>query len=117
MIKISNVLLDPFHFGSGLSFSESLVVGTPTITMPGKFMRSRVAAGGYKQMKVLNAPIAKNVDEYVKIATELANDTKKNLLLRENLKEGAKLHLFNDLVAVKRFETIFEEAHRSKDYN
>ena len=117
LIKISNVLLDPFHFGSGLSFSESLVVGTPTITMPGKFMRSRVAAGGYKQMKILNAPIAKSVDEYVKIATELANDTKKNLLLRENLKEGAKLHLFNDLVAVKRFETIFEEAHRSKGYN
>ena len=113
LIKISDVLLDPFYFGAGLSFAESMVIGTPTVTMPSKFMRSRVAAGMYKQMKILNPPIAKNVDEYVDLAFELAKNKKNNLKLRNALKDAAKLYLFNDINAVKKFETFLIQAHES----
>ena len=110
LIKISNVLLDPFYFGSGLSFFESMIIGTPTITMPSTFMRGRVAAGGYKQMKILNPPIAHDAEHYVELAVKLANDLKNNSQLRKSLKQAAELHLFNDLKAVKQFEVFFEDA-------
>ena len=108
LIKISNVLLDSFYFGAGVSFTESMVVGTPTVTMPGIFMRSRIAAGAYKQMNISNPPIAKNLNDYVNIAIDLANDKKKNIQLKETLKQAAKIHLFNDLKAVKEFEEFFK---------
>ena len=85
-----------------------MVVGTPTVTMPGIFMRSRIAAGAYKQMNISSPPIAKNVNDYVNIAIDLANDKKKNIELKETLKHAAKIHLFNDLKAVKEFEEFFK---------
>ena len=42
LIKISDVLLDPFYFGSGNSFHESMYYGTPTVTKPTNYMKSRL---------------------------------------------------------------------------
>jgi predicted O-linked N-acetylglucosamine transferase (SPINDLY family) len=112
LIEISNVLLDPFYFGGGLSFAETLVVGTPTVTMPTKFMRSRVTSGLYKQMKIPNPPIARNVEEYVELATELAKNTKKNYELRKLLQRAAKIHLFNNSKSLKQFEKVLIESYQ-----
>ena len=54
LLDTVDILLDPIYFGSGNTFYESMAFGTPIVTMPGKFMRGRLVAGGYKQMKVLN---------------------------------------------------------------
>ena len=107
LMNVSDVLLDSFYFGAGLSFTESMIVGTPTVTMPGKFMRSRIVAGAYKQMKILNPPVAKNIDEYVDLATEIVKNKKKNYELRKYFRNEAKKHLFNDLKALKEIEEFF----------
>ena len=111
LIKISDVLLDPFYFGAGLSFAESMVIGTPTVTMPSKFMRSRVATGMYKQMKISTPPIVKSSEEYVHLAIKLAYDSETNRNLREETKVSANKYLYKNIKTLKAFEQFLEEAH------
>ena len=35
-----DVLLDPLHFGSGNTFYDAMVTGTPVVTWPGRFARA-----------------------------------------------------------------------------
>ena len=46
----ASVLLDPLYFGAGNSFYESMFYGTPTITMPTNYTKSRLVLGAYNQM-------------------------------------------------------------------
>ena len=108
-----SVLLDPFCFGAGNTFHESMLYGTPTVTMPTKYLKSRIVTGAYKQMQITNPPIATNINHYVDLAIELAKDTKKNFQLRKSLKKAAELHLFNDLKAVKQFERFLQESYKA----
>ncbi len=108
-----DVLLDPLHFGGGNSFLESMLVGTPTITMPSTHLKANITAGAYKQMKISNPPIVKNSKEYVDLAIELARDNNKNQSLREELKIAAKKYLYKNLNSLKEFEKFLEEAYRT----
>jgi protein O-GlcNAc transferase len=112
LIDVSDVLLDPLYFGSGLSFLDSMLVGTPTVTMPNAFMRSNVVSGAYKQMKITNPPIAKSVDQYVNLSFDLANNKKTSFELKKNLRNAAKKYLFNDLNSVKKFEKLLIEINK-----
>ena len=106
-----NVLLDPLHFGGGNSFLESMLVGTPSITMPGTHLKTNITAAAYKQMKIASPPIVQNMEEYVSLAIKLAQDNNKNLSLREESKIAAKKYLYNNLKTLKEFEKFLEEAH------
>ena len=104
----SSVLLDTLYFGAGNSFHESMLYGTPTVTMPTENLKSRIVLGAYKQMKVNNPPIVFNIDDYVQKAVEIANlDGKKMLETKRYYSENAKLFLFENDEAVKDLERIF----------
>ena len=111
LCKCVDVLLDPLHFGGGNSFLESMLVGTPSITMPETHLKTNVIAAAYKQMKIANPPIVQSSKEYVNLAVKLAQDDKKNLSLREKSKIAANKYLYNNLKALKEFERFLEEAH------
>jgi predicted O-linked N-acetylglucosamine transferase (SPINDLY family) len=111
LCKCVNVLLDPIHFGGGNSFLETMLVGTPSITMPGTHLKTNITAAAYKQMKISKPPIVQSSKEYINLAIELAQDDKKNLSLREESKTAANKHLYNNLKALKEFEQFLEEAH------
>ncbi len=111
LCKCVDVLLDPLHFGGGNSFLESMLVGTPSITMPETHLKTNVIAAAYKQMKIANPPIVQSSKEYVNLAVKLAQDDKKNLSLREKSKIAANKYLYNNLKALKEFEQFLEEAH------
>ena len=111
LCKCVNVLLDPLHFGGGNSFLEAMLVGTPSITMPGTHLKTNITAAAYKQMKILSPPIVQSSKEYINLAIELAQDDKKNLSLREESKTAANKYLYNNLKALKEFEQFLEEAH------
>jgi predicted O-linked N-acetylglucosamine transferase (SPINDLY family) len=102
------VLLDPFYFGAGNSFYESLVYGVPTVTMPNQFMRSRLVTGAYEQMKIENPPVTKNIDDYVETCLDLANNSNLNLKLRNQIIKNSELYLFQNIDALKEFNLIFE---------
>jgi predicted O-linked N-acetylglucosamine transferase (SPINDLY family) len=102
----ASVLLDPFYFSAGNSFYESMFYGTPTVTKPTKYTKSRLVLGAYNQMKIENAPVVNNVNEYVGKAIEIAND-QKLYDLKKYYKEQAKKNLFENQFIVSNLEEIF----------
>tara|TARA_B110000971_G_scaffold218530_1_gene257533 strand:+ start:1 stop:1677 length:1677 start_codon:yes stop_codon:yes gene_type:complete len=102
----ASVLLDPLYFGAGNSFYESMFYGTPTVTKPTKYTKSRLVLGAYKQMEIEKAPVVNNVDDYVIKAVEIAND--KNLYnLKNHYKECARKYLYENKFIIKNLEEIF----------
>jgi len=116
LCKCVDVLLDPVHFGGGNSFLESMLVGTPSITMSGTHLKTNITAAAYKQMKILSPPIVQSSKEYINLAVKLAQDSKKNLSLREESKIAANKYLYNNLKALKEFEQFLDEAYISSQY-
>ena len=82
-----------------------MVYGTPTVTLPTKFIKSRIVSAAYIQMEIESPPIVKNKNEYVELATEIAN--KKNLLdTKKYYQIKAKEKLFNTFKAGEEFNQI-----------
>lgn len=101
----ASVLLDPLYFGAGNSFHESMVYGTPTVTMPTKFLRTKIIEGAYKQMNIENPPVVKNINEYVSVAVEIANKDPQELLkLKKYYAEKAEKNLFENKEALKSIQ-------------
>ena len=101
----ASVLLDPIYYGAGNSFFESMLFGTPTITLPTDHIKSRLVLGAYKQMEIENPPIAKNIKNYVDLAVDYANrdDIGK---LKKIYREAAEKKLFNTKKAGEEFNKI-----------
>ncbi len=105
LITMSDVMLDPFPFGSGNSSYESIAMGTPVVTLPGEFMRGRVTSGCYSKIGVLDC-VASSPDEYVDIALRMGRDADfRKLVQDEILNENAVL--FEDDNAVRELEGFF----------
>ena len=103
----SSVLLDPLYFGAGNSFHESMVYGTPTVTMPTKLIKSRIVSAAYIQMEIDNPPIVKDKKEYIEMAVDIAN--KKDLLeIKKYYQSKAKKKLFNTLKAGEEFNQLLQ---------
>ena len=112
----SSVLLDTLYFGAGNSFHESMFYGTPTVTMPTDYLKSRIVFGAYKQMKIDKPPVVNSVDEYVDCAIELANlDKCKMLELKKHFQKSADNYLFENKEFIQEFNGILENLHNIKD--
>lgn len=112
-IALSNcidVLLDPFFYCSGITFYESTYVGTPTVTLEGRFLRSRFVAAAYRLMGINAPPVAQSASEYVDIATRLISHRDALQKLRQELRQKAAAHLYDDLNYVRGFEAFCESA-------
>ena len=88
---------------------EAMVYGTPFVTWPGRFMRSRVAMGAYHQMKIKDPPIADSVEGYAPLALSLGRDVDKRQALVKRSLEAQKF-LFSDMLAVREFENFLHAA-------
>ena len=104
-----DILLDPIYFGSGDTMYAAMVYGKPIVTWPGRFARGRVVAGAYRQMKILDAPIAEQVEDYAALAVELGLDEKRRHALIQDTLQKVQF-LFNDKVAVQEFEDFVHDA-------
>jgi predicted O-linked N-acetylglucosamine transferase (SPINDLY family) len=107
----ASVLLDPLYFGAGNSFYESMFYGTPTISLPTKYTKSRLVLGAYNQMDISNVnfnPISNSLDDYVSKAVETAN--KPNLFeLKQELKSKAHKKLYENKDSIIDLEMIFKK--------
>jgi predicted O-linked N-acetylglucosamine transferase (SPINDLY family) len=101
-----DVLLDPIHFGSGNTLYEAMVRGTPIVTWPGRFMRGRIVAAAYQQMGIVDAPIARRLEEYAPLALALGRDPARREALRQASLAAARRNLFGDRQAVADFEAF-----------
>ena len=107
----ASVLLDPIYFGAGNSFYESVFYGTPTITMPTKYTKSRLVLGAYNQLDISDLnfnPIVNNSSDYVDRAVEMSNQ--KNLFdLKKDIQFKAKKNLYENEAAILDIQKTFEK--------
>lgn len=106
---ISSVLLDPLYFGSGNTFHESMFYGTPTISLPTEFMRSRIVLAAYKQMKIdYKKFIASDLDDYVNKAIYFANNPDENEKIKDKLRNAADKYLYENENAAKEIDILLK---------
>ncbi|QDV48256.1 tetratricopeptide repeat protein [Gimesia fumaroli] len=108
LIYISDVMLDPMHFGGGNTSYQSMAIGTPVVTLPAKYMRGRGMLAVYKKMGILDCVVS-SIDEYVDLVCRIGED--ENFRDQLRLKILSKSHLvFEDINTVREMETFFESA-------
>ncbi|MBF0179588.1 MAG: tetratricopeptide repeat protein [Magnetococcales bacterium] len=104
-----DLMLDPFHFGGGNTFYEAMGLGIPMVTWPGRFMRGRVATGGYRQMGVADPPVAASQEGYVALVLALLRDAPRRQALGRACRENAH-KLYADQRVVRELEAFLEAA-------
>ena len=101
----ASVILDPLYFGGGNSFHESMFYGTPAVSKPTEYLKSKVIEGAYKQMGIKDAPIVNSSEEYIDKAIEIANLPPNKLLeMKIRYREAANKNLFENKKYINELE-------------
>ena len=102
-----DIALDPFPYNGTTTTLDALWMGVPVITLAGASHGGRV---GVSQMSNLGLQelIAKNQDDYVNIAVELAGNIEKLSALRAGMRERM---LASPLMNVERFTRNLEQGY------
>ncbi|MEO9901158.1 O-linked N-acetylglucosamine transferase [Nisaea sp.] len=91
-----DIALDPFPFTGGLTSCEALWMGVPVITWPQSRVVSRQTTAFLHQIG-LSGLVAKDVDDYSRIALELAEDRAQLKHLRSTLRQRMQVSRFGDV--------------------
>jgi protein O-GlcNAc transferase len=100
--------LDPFPYVGGTTTCDALWMGVPVVTLRGKTAISR---GGVTIMNNIGLPelIADSVEQYIRLAVDLANDRQRIADLRAGLRERMRCSPLQDAV---RFARDMEAVYR-----
>tara|TARA_E500000178_G_scaffold27732_1_gene25410 strand:- start:1044 stop:2729 length:1686 start_codon:yes stop_codon:yes gene_type:complete len=101
----ASVLLDPIYYGAGNSFFESMLFGTPSVTLPTEHIKSRLVLGAYKQMEIKDAPIAEDIPNYIELAVNYANRDDIGAL-KSKYRNAAEEKLFDTKKAGEEFNKV-----------
>jgi len=107
LFRLGDVALDPYRFGSGNTSLEALSMGTPYITCPDQFMRTRATYTNYKRMGILDT-IATTPEDYVQKAVSIAKDQDYRKQLSDMTIEKSEV-LFENIAAVRELEDWFSQ--------
>lgn len=102
LMDAMDLYLDTPAFSGFTTAWQALQRGLPVVTLEGRFMRQRLAAGLMRKIGILET-IANNIDEYVNIALSLARQPNKRLKLRNKILETAP-RANEDIEVVRVFE-------------
>ncbi|MBC8555845.1 MAG: tetratricopeptide repeat protein [Candidatus Brocadiales bacterium] len=108
LLKSANVLLDTPYFGGGSTSMEAFACSTPIVTLPGEYLCSRLTLALYRQLNIMDC-VARDTQDYLKIAYRLANDTTWRNEIVEKIEANAH-RLYEDIDAVHELERFFEMA-------
>lgn len=84
-----DLLLDPPYFGSGVTFYDTIHSGTPTLSLEGPFLRSRVVGAAYRLMGLERPPLVSDVRAYEEEAVRLISDPPALERLRREIRRHA----------------------------
>ena len=115
LIYISDIMLDPLHFGGGNTSYQSMAIGTPIVTLPSSYMRGRVTLGMYRKMGLTDC-IVSSVEEYIDLACRIGSDENFRDQLRLKILSKSQ-HIFEDINVVRELGNFFETAlqHQTTD--
>ncbi|KAA5606079.1 tetratricopeptide repeat protein [Roseospira marina] len=113
-----DIALDPFPFTGGLTSCEALWMGVPVVTWPQGRVVSRQTFAFLSQIG-LSELAARDADDYVRIASDLAGDRARMATVRASLRNRMRTSPLCDVSAFTReledtFIGVFEEASRSE---
>ncbi|MBL8825654.1 MAG: tetratricopeptide repeat protein [Planctomycetaceae bacterium] len=108
LLASSDLLLDPLRFGGGNTSAEAIALGTPIVTLPDEFMRSRITAAFFRQMEIPEL-IVDSPESYIEQAVRLGTDRAYNAQIRERIL-AAHGRLYEDRRAVRALEDFFRRA-------
>jgi len=112
LLKISTVYLDSIGFSGFNTAITAIESDLPIVTLKGKFMRGRLAAGVLKRVG-LEELVAKNDVEYVEIVCKLIKD----VVYRRKVKEiiiSKREIVFNDSESIKSLEFFLKKLSVNK---
>jgi len=104
----ADIALDPFPYSGGLTTLESLWMGVPVVTLPGESFASRHSLSHLSNVG-LTELVARDRDEYVRLAVELANDWER----LADIRNGLRTRMANSpLLDAKGYTRALEKAYR-----
>lgn len=107
LIAVSEVMLDTIHFGGFNTSLDAFSVGTPVVTLPGEFQRSRHTLAFYGQMGFRDC-VADSPSDYVRIAVRLGTDAPYRKKIKTKILATCN-RLFEDRHVIKEYERVFLE--------
>lgn len=108
IILTADVIIDTFHFTAGTTAFLVLGLGTPIVTLPGNFARSRITYGCYRKMGVMDC-VARDAGDYVDIAVRLGTDRTFRESVRQRILQHSSV-LYDDRAAAFELAAFFRES-------
>jgi protein O-GlcNAc transferase len=109
LVAASDVVLDTLYYGGGANtVYDAAAVGTPIVTLPGEFHRSRWAAAVNRRLG-LTQLIAGTPREYVATAVEVASNADLRQALRRQILQAGE-ELFENAAVIREHDAYFSEA-------
>ncbi len=105
---VTDVLLDPLHFGGGNTSYEGLALGVPIVTLPTEFLRARITAALYQQLGVQDCVVSSPA-EYIERAVQLGTDADYRRAVRGKIESVSEV-LFENRAGVRAVEQFLREA-------
>ena len=110
---VCDAMLDTLHWSGGNTSLDALACGLPVVTQPGRFMRGRQSAGMLHLMGVEDL-IARDADDYVRLAARLAGDAAWRKALAARI-ASARGRLFDDPAPVAAFANFLRETAPARE--
>ncbi|MBC7474213.1 MAG: tetratricopeptide repeat protein [Candidatus Sericytochromatia bacterium] len=106
LISIADVLLDTIYFSGGNTSYEAMAAGIPVVTLPSELQRSKFTYALYMKMGIKDC-IAKDIEDYVNIAVNIANDQELRNRIVKQINEKSDI-LFEEKQAVIEYTEFFK---------
>lgn len=108
LLELADVVLDSIHFNGMNTTLQAFAVGTPVVTLPGRFQRGRHTQAMYRKMGIHDC-IARDPQDYVDVAVRIGTDGSYAHALRERILSRNHV-LYEDPRVVGEFERFFIDA-------
>ena len=95
---IADMVLDSPAYSTSLSGFDAIYFGKPIITQEGNSLVERYAIANYHAMRIFDAPITTNREDYVKAALRLSFNAEERKELSERIRANARI--FMDTAAI-----------------
>lgn len=110
-LQLCDFVLDPWPYGGHTTTADALFCNVPVIALEGNNFASRVS-GGLLIAAGLGKLIAKNVDEYIKLAVDLEKNKENLSAIKAHLSRNRKrLPIFNAKHRTQQIERAFTFAY------